>query len=193
MSTPLTERGYIQHGMIQTYSGRAFDVCAPSKAIDILDIATALSRQDRFSGHNLRFLSVAEHCVNVAKFAPDNLKLTALMHDASEAYLVDIPRPVKPLLKGYYELEDHLMTEIAWKYGFLWPLPREVKELDARHLFDEREQNMAPLIDDTNDIWGEPLEPLGVTLQFWDADTANVEFISAFIKYGGRPQGIHKP
>jgi hypothetical protein len=183
----LETKGYIQRGLIQTWSGRAFDVCAPSTTIDINDIATALSKQCRFSGHNLRFLSVAEHCVNVAKFAPDELKLTALMHDASEAYLVDIPRPIKPLLKGYYELEDHLMTEIAHKFKFLWPLPTEIKSLDARHLFDEREQNMAPLIDQSNDIWGDPLPPLGVTLQYWTPDEARHQFLSAFIEYGGRP------
>jgi len=181
----LETRGYIKSGLIQTHSGRAFDVCAPAAQLDIIDIATALSRQSRFAGHNLRFLSVAEHCVNVASFAPDHLKLTALMHDASEAYLVDIPRPIKPLLKGYYEIEDHLMKEIALKYGFEWPLPTEIKSLDARHLFDEREQNMAPLIDQTNDIWGDPLPPLGVKLQFWSPDRAQSEFLDAFDRYGG--------
>lgn len=181
----LETKGYIKSGLIQTYSGRAFDVCAPKDAINIFDIATALSRQDRFAGHNLRFLSVAEHCVNVSRFAPTDLKLTALMHDASEAYLIDIPRPIKPLLKGYYELEDHLMTEIAHKYDFVWPMPTEIKSLDARHLFDERAQNMAPLIDQTNDIWGDPLPPLGIKLQFWSPERAKAEFLDHFIAYGG--------
>ena len=65
-----------------------------------------------------------------ASMASEENKLTALMHDASEAYLVDIPRPIKPLLHGYYELEDKLMTAIADKFKFTWPMPKRSRQLD---------------------------------------------------------------
>src|SRR5690348_91204 len=149
-------------GWIQTYSGQAFDPESPDpNTIHIYDIAVSLSRMPRFMGHSTRFLSVAEHCVNVAEMAPYDLKLTALMHDASEAYLVDIPRPIKPLLKGYTELEDKIMRVIADKFGFEWPMPDIIKELDTRHLWDEGCQNMSTLAD-PDKIWNIPFGPTGI-------------------------------
>ncbi len=170
-------------GFIQTCSGKLLHVRQPKhELIDIDDIATALSRQPRFAGHSLKFLSVAEHCVHVSSKASPENKLTALMHDASEAYLVDVPKPIKPLLKGYYDLESDLMGAIADKFGFKWPLPDEVKELDLRCLSDEREQNMEP-VDMPGAEWGNPLPALGVTLMFWSPEEAKRQFLVAFQRY----------
>ena len=77
------------------------------------------------------------------------------------------------------------MEVIAAKYGFAWPMPSEVKELDTRHLSDERAQNMRET-NITPDEWGNPLPPLGVTLQFWAPPKAKYEFLAAFYRYGGR-------
>lgn len=121
---------------IRTVSGIYINVFEPTMdMICIEDIAHALSYQCRFGGHLPKFYSVAAHSLNCAYLMEDDsLKLAALMHDASEAYLLDIPRPIKQRLSNYKEVEDGLMTLIAKKYGFQWPLHPEVKKVDEQML-----------------------------------------------------------
>jgi uncharacterized protein len=131
---------------IQTYSGAQFWPLDPrADEIDLIDIAAALSKLCRYGGHCKRFYSVAEHCVLMARMMPRQLRREALLHDASEAYLVDIPRPIKPSLGGYAEIEHGLMLVIGKKYGFAWPVCAEVKAADNAMLHDEMLQNMASL------------------------------------------------
>jgi uncharacterized protein len=172
-------------GWIQTFTGHAFFPGDPNPgAVHIEDIANSLARQCRFGGHCLRFYSVAEHCVFICDAASSDNKLAGLMHDASEAYLMDIPRPIKPLLRGYHSLELALMNVIAEKYKFPWPAPDEIKELDAAIITDERQQNMAAM-DVDNKRWGAPHEPLGIRLQFWSPEKAAFEFLTRFYQNGG--------
>lgn len=169
---------------IQTHSGKTFVVADPSEdSIDIRDIAAALSKQCRYAGHCIKPYSVAEHCVLMAEKAKPEHKLTALLHDASEAYLIDVPKPVKSLIVGYELLESNIMAKIAAKYKFFWPLPKEVKELDRRILSDERMQNMSPMED--GETWPDGLPPIGVTLKCWSPDQSYREFMDAFFQYGG--------
>ena len=175
----MTNRG----GWIQTLTGKRFYPADPRpEDIDIRDIAGSLARQCRFAGHCLRFYSVAEHSYllahHVAKSRPE-LFLTALLHDASEAYLVDVPRPIKPQLVGYAETEDRVMRVIAGMFRTLWPLPESVKRMDHAILSDEREQNMAPMAVDAGD-WGNTTPALGVKLRFWHPECAEEMFLQAF-------------
>ena len=120
-------------GGIVTFSGRTVYPMNPTPdSIDIEDIAHALANTCRFSGHCSRFYSVAEHCVNVSLVVPDNLALIGLLHDSAEAYLTDIPRPIKPLLTGYKSAEDKLVQVIfdGLKTGLKLPIPKEIKEAD---------------------------------------------------------------
>ena len=109
-------------GCITTYSGEAFDPAQPdSKKIHIADIAHALSLLCRANGHFKRFYSVGQHCVNCALEAQargyrPQVQLACLLHDASEAYLADITRPVKEHLAIYLELEARLQGAIYNKY-----------------------------------------------------------------------------
>ena len=98
--------------------------------INIQDIAHALSHLCRFGGHTKRFYSVAQHSMTCAKIAPDALKLTALLHDASEAYLLDIPTPIKQLLPAYKVMEDRFQALIAKKFGLVYPFPQEIHDID---------------------------------------------------------------
>lgn len=88
---------------LQTLSGRLIDLLAPDPAvIDIYDIATALARTPRFGGHTRDFYSVAQHCVHVSdvvEAADPRVSLAALLHDAAEAYVGDIPSPLKRQLQ----------------------------------------------------------------------------------------------
>ena len=106
---------------LETVSGRKVDVSNPDpKSIVIEDIAWALSRMPRFSGHTIPYIpySVAQHCIQVAReLAPHGpkIQLYGLLHDAAEAYINDLPSPVKhiPEIRAVIsKLEDRLMSVI---------------------------------------------------------------------------------
>jgi len=122
-------------GKFTTFKGIEFDIMNPTpEMIDIEDIAHSLSNQCRWGGHTPFFHSVAEHCLLCAEMAPAPFQFEALMHDASEAYILDVPTPLKALLGNYKEIEDKIMGVIAKKYGINWPLSKTVKEIDKQIL-----------------------------------------------------------
>ena len=105
---------------IQTFCNQKFYTLDPYyKSILIEDIAHSLSLLCRFNGHTSRFYSVAAHSIYVAENLSDNLKLVGLLHDASEAYLSDIPSPIKPYLNYYLKYEKKLEERIYEKFGVL--------------------------------------------------------------------------
>ena len=136
-----------RHGdRMMTVSGRTFWPLDPRpEEIAIEDIAHSLAHQCRYAGHTRAFYSVAQHSVLVAQNLPPELRLWGLLHDASEAYLVDLPRPVKRFITGYAEAEDRLMRCIADRFGLCWPCPPQVKRVDAAILTDEMQQLMPRL------------------------------------------------
>lgn len=145
-----------------TYSGKMLDLSdIRPEAIDIKDIAHALSQLCRFSGQCRSFYSVAEHSIRVCGLVPDEHKLAALLHDASEAYLGDVIAPIKQMLPAYKKLEDELMAVIANKFGFQWPLPAVVKEADRKMLDQELDTVFStPLIN------GMQISPHMIKLEF---------------------------
>lgn len=159
-------------------SGRHFTHTQPQiDQVDIDDIAHALSMQCRYGGHTSRFYSVAEHCCYVSDYCPYDIKLWGLLHDASEAYLVDIPRPVKVLLSNYAEMESKIMDCVALRYGLSKEMPKEVKLWDNRVLITEMlaimpepdfiVQQKYPAIDD-------------LYINCWSPEQAKMEFIYRF-------------
>lgn len=112
-------------GVIRTYTGRYIRPLElkPSD-IDYRDIAHALSNQCRFTGHTQSFYSVAQHCVLVASYLLQQttdleLMLAGLLHDASEAYLLDLAAPIKhsPGFEGFREHEARIQTAIEQHFG----------------------------------------------------------------------------
>jgi 5'-deoxynucleotidase YfbR-like HD superfamily hydrolase len=102
---------------ITTYTGKKFHYLSPTpEEIDIKDIAHALSLTCRFGGHCRSFYSVAEHSVRVAAEVPASSALFALLHDAAEAYLPDIPSPMKQDYKKWQALEGRIEKVIIKKY-----------------------------------------------------------------------------
>lgn len=174
---------------MQTYTGGQFFPIDPrAEEIRIEDISAALSKQCRYGGHCTKFYSVAEHCVLLAEVAPTPYRLAMLLHDASEAYLVDIPRPIKGYLGNYKEIELRLMDVIAEKFCFTWPLPAEVMQLDHRILLDELSQNMAkaPVVWADESGLDASHKPLGISLKFWTPAEASYQFTCAFYRHGGK-------
>lgn len=169
---------------MQTYRGRVFYPLDPDvEQIDIVDIAHALSQQCRFAGHCRRFYSVAEHCCHVSDRCGLDNRLWGLLHDASEAYLSDVIRPIKPFLFNYNAIEHQLMEAIAERFGLAWPLPQEVNIIDNRILMNECEQLM-----------GGPVQPWdfgvleklpGLTVWSWSPDKARFEFLKRYRELTG--------
>lgn len=103
---------------ILTHSGKRFDLRNPRPCdVNIDDIAIALSRIARFTGHTKDFLSVGQHSVNVARIlneweVPVEVQMYGLLHDAPEAYLNDVVRPLKKLLPQYHAFERNVMKAV---------------------------------------------------------------------------------
>ena len=125
---------------VRTVSGKYIDLFnLTPEDIDIEDIAYGLAHTARFGGQTRRYYSVAEHAIVVSVNLPLELKLAGLLHDASEAYIGDMPSPVKNRLPDYKYLEDHIMSVVAQKYGFKWPLEELVVKQDRETLESEWE------------------------------------------------------
>lgn len=163
---------------IQTYTGKVFDVRCPSpESIDLEDIAHALSMICRYNGHTTRFYSVAEHCVVMSRMVDEDVAFEALMHDAAEAYVSDLTRPVKQLVPAFEVMESRITSAIRHKFGLRGHhYPVEVTVADHRMLATERPQVMAPCARD----WANVHEPYSVTLECWPPDKAELAFLSRY-------------
>lgn len=133
---------------IMLQSGAWFDFGAPASSnFTIEDIAHGLANICRYAGQCRKFYSVAEHSVLVSETAV-GLEFDALLHDAAEAFMGDITRPLKQMLPEYKKIEKDVEEAILTKFGLITPLPQEVKEADLRVLAAEQSQIMPPGTDD---------------------------------------------
>ena len=124
---------------IRTWSGKTIDYINPQpEHIDIIDIATALSRECRFAGHCRHFYSVAQHSVLVSRLVPPELALEGLLHDATVAYLKDLPSPLKALLPDYAVVEERLDCLIRKRFGLPTKPNHAIKAADLVLLATER-------------------------------------------------------
>ena len=151
---------------IKTYTGVMFDPVHPeAERIDILDIAHALSMLCRANGHFRSFYSVGQHCINCAREAKargysERVQLACLLHDASEAYLSDVTRPVKQELPKYLEIEEPLQ-EAIWRKYLGAELTEEEKvrvfEVDDAMLYYEFKELMGTrLVEEEPELKSEP-------------------------------------
>lgn len=158
--------------------------------IVIDDIVHALSHQCRYTGHTATFYSVGEHSVRCTRWLreegePDDILRWALLHDASEAYLVDIPRPLKqdPYFgKAYRGAEDRAMKVICDVFDLPHKMPDRVLEADIKLLATERRDLMPP-----NGEWTilDGIEPLPEPLRTWSPPKTREAFQSEFNKLFG--------
>ncbi len=152
---------------IRTNTGLYINVFEPtSEMICVEDIAHALASIPRFGGHINKHYSVAQHSVRCCEMALTlEDKRAALMHDASEAYMLDIPTPIKAKLPDYKKYEANLMSFIASKYEFEFPLNETVHGIDREMLLYEWE-NM--VVNENEDF------------ECWDHITAKTKFLEMF-------------
>ncbi|MBP1763587.1 MAG: hypothetical protein H6Q65_645 [Firmicutes bacterium] len=121
---------------ILTYTNTMFYPLAPrTDEVKTEDIAHALSQMCRANGHFKSFYSVAQHSINCAQEAEARglsvrVRLACLLHDASEAYISDITRPVKYFLEDYKKIEQNLQKVIYSKFGIDNLTSMELRQID---------------------------------------------------------------
>jgi uncharacterized protein len=128
----------IESGIILTLTGKYFNLFEPSpEMVDIRDIAAGLSNKGHFSGLTPSFFSIAQHSVMVCDefsfLGPHSdpaLKLLALLHDAAEAYIGDMIKPLKVRLPVFSEVEDNIMQAICARYGLDYSSLHLIKSAD---------------------------------------------------------------
>lgn len=173
---------------IETYLGKRFRPLSPQRDdISVIDIAHALSHQCRFSGHTKFHYSVAQHSVLVSKLlwahSPD-VQLWGLLHDASEAYLVDLPTPLKvdPRLSFYRTAEENLMRVVCDHFRLPFTEPAAVRKADAVMLATE----VRDLMPGRGDHWAKLTEkPDPQKIQAWTPEVSKDQFLRTFVELTG--------
>lgn len=171
---------------ILTHSRQRFDLASDSLRFEIDDIAHALAHVPRFCGHTPRPYSVAQHSVSVFHHLTDHspeIQVGALLHDLSEAYLCDVPKPFKAMLPDYDKMQDRVMREAAEQFGFEWPVDHAIKCVDHAVLVAEMEflfgKGMGRFAGDGPQGWEEYGEAT-ITRRYWPPKYAKDAFLSIY-------------
>jgi len=185
---------------MEVASGTRFYPLDPrASEVHLSDVASSLAKQCRYNGHTRFFYSVAEHSVLMAdwlfrEYGDPLLAYQGLMHDAPEAYLGDMVRPLKRNMPAFVAAELPVWQTIVEAFPVLrrkglsqdlaapgpYGLDARVHQADNRILVDERAQVMRP----SSNPWGiDHLEPLGVTIEGWHPGDAESNFLFAEEEY----------
>lgn len=157
----------INPNAILIHSGVLFDVFNPNpEHIKVIDMAHGLSNLCRYGGHCPKFYSVAQHSV-LCSLQPGTLQeqMEFLMHDASEAYLIDLPSPIKRNMPNYTIIEEVLLKVIYEHYKLNYPLSSRVHEVDKQILHFEYDN-----------FYTNP----NSTFEFWSPEDAKAKFLDRF-------------
>ncbi len=166
---------------ILTASGRHLDYLDPRpEDIHILDIAQGLANESRYNGHTRGFYSVAQHAWITSQIVPRELALEALLHDATEAYCKDIPRPLKDLLPDYREIEARVDGVVRARFGLPLAQSTAVKRADLVMLATERRDLMPE--DQTPWTILEGIEPLPRKISCMHPARAQQVFLKRYIE-----------
>ena len=169
-------------GCIKTFTGVMMDPLRPRmEELDIRDVAHALSMLCRANGHFRTFYSVGQHsinCMREAKARGENrrVQLACLLHDASEAYLSDVTRPVKAELPRYLEIEEPLQALIweKWLGGISREESKKVFQIDDDMLAHELDQLLDVRVDPFPALAGKP------EMEFTGFGYCEEEFLECF-------------
>lgn len=164
-------------GWIQTFTGKQFWPMEPNPdSISIIDIATSLSRINRFTGHTTFPYSVSQHSIYVSHILHKEDQKWGLLHDAHEAYVNDMVSPVKKYFPLYQEIETKLMQAVAERFNLQWPVPKCIVEADYIILATEKRDIMGP----EPASWGPLPKPAPFTIEKWSVDKAYKMFLKRF-------------
>ena len=197
----MTDSNDTKTGWLATCSGQGFFPLEPlAEDVRIEDIAHGLAHSFRFAGQALRGYTVAQHSIAVSCRVPAEDALWGLLHDAAEAYLCDVPRPIKqvmslavPMADGSREyhaivpfevVEREILKAVAERFGLPWPMPASVKVADDRELARE-----------WRDLWDDRqpprpneklAEPYPETIEWWRSPVDIEKLVmKRFVELGG--------
>jgi hypothetical protein len=149
-----TDRGY----NTTTYSGLPFWPLDPrTEDVRLEDIAHSLSNQCRFNGHCKQFYSVAQHSVLASFYVPEEYAVEALLHDAAEAYVGDMIRPLKAMVPEFVAIDDRVDAVIRQRFGLPAKMSEPVIKIDMILCATERRDL---LVDHPSVDWGSLPLPL---------------------------------
>jgi 5'-deoxynucleotidase YfbR-like HD superfamily hydrolase len=162
---------------ISLLNGGHFDYEAPERSrYGIEDIARGLCKMPRFSGQTNRTYTVAQHCVLVSKLVPEEHALEGLLHDGAEAFMADLPSPLKRMLPGYVELEKRAEADMCKRFKMKFPFHPCIKEADIRVFLAER-RDMQPCV---TEVCYEGYEPYPNKIIAWDSHMSYIYFMRRF-------------
>jgi 5'-deoxynucleotidase YfbR-like HD superfamily hydrolase len=168
---------------IATYTGKQFFLLEPRlEDIDIVDIAHSLSLQCRWTGHTKFHYSVAQHSYYCSLLGPATEAFDRLMHDAAEAYIGDLNRPIKHYTEAgvaYRKQEAIVQTAIAHRFGFSVVEPMSVKLADNSMLYAEKNQLLHVEFPEAEN-WQRYDENNGIVIEQWYPHEANDRFLKRF-------------
>jgi 5'-deoxynucleotidase YfbR-like HD superfamily hydrolase len=167
-----------RHGdWMTTFSGIKFWVLDPRpEEVHIKDIAHSLSLTCRYNGMCKEFFSVAQHSVLVSRMCEAEDKLWGLLHDSAEAYISDVPTPVKRCIVGYDTIEANILKAVATRFDLVYPYSREVEKIDRKVLHDEAHSIM-PI---ESRLWVREEEMFGIDVKPWTSDESERRFLEMF-------------
>jgi hypothetical protein len=164
---------------VSTFSGNRFYPLEPRiDRVAIEDIAHGLAYQCRFNGQTHAFYSVAQHSLIVAGLVAPPLGLAALLHDAAEAYLGDMVKPLKVLLPEFAALEDRVTAIIAATFGLDFSDYSPIKHADLIALATEKRD----LMPHSSESWSylDGIPPLPDSIVPLSPGEAKSAFLGAF-------------
>jgi uncharacterized protein len=168
---------------IKVAAGHYVDLCNPHPdSIEIESIASALSKVCRFGGHCPAFYSVAEHSVHATALAcsegySGGALLAVFLHDAAEAYIGDMVKPLKVTIPQYGEAEQRIEAAIQTAFGVDFARWADVIKRYDRAMLKAEKVSMWP--EDTEKWQGfSDIEDRVVRLQYWNPDDAKMQFLA---------------
>ena len=169
---------------VSTFSGNRFYPLEPRiDRVAIEDIARGLAYQCRFNGQTREFYSVAQHSLIVSALVPPTLRLAALLHDAAEAYLGDMVKPLKVLLPAFAAIEEQVSAIIATAFGIDFSDYGPIKRADLIALATEKRD----LMPHSAERWAylDDIHPLPQPIITMSPEQAKQDFLSEFVRLGG--------
>jgi hypothetical protein len=164
---------------ILTCSGDHFSFINPDAYhFEIETIAHALSHLCRFTGHTSSFYSVAQHSVLVSRLVPRHMQLAGLLHDATEAFVGDMTKPLKDMFPEFRRIEKNIENAICRQYGLPCPMPPEIKRADLILLATEK-RDLMPHVD-TQWRYLEGIDAMKEKITPWPPVMAKEKFLARF-------------